>query len=282
MSIWDSLISAGGSIAGGLIQGAANKNAADAQKDALKRQIKFLKESRDLANQRLDASKAAALGILSPYQAVGQPAIGYQQAAMNQDPSQLTPSQQLALEDLQRRINNNQAVGGLRGAGRAGAAAFDDATRRYMASAYDENQRRADTAANTLTNIGYGAGRAASNAELGVGTQEAGNITSTGSQVGNALANIGSAQGNAISANGSIASDTLGAIAQLLTGDQNRGKSLTEASDPNAATYAKGGYVRQPGHTALRRVGGRRTSPPGPRKAATPVIEKRPGLRGVR
>jgi hypothetical protein len=113
----------------------------------------------------------------------------------------LTPNQALAREDLQRQGRATIAKSGLRGAGRAGAAAILNADQRFMAKAAEDNDQLNRTA--ELTNIQLRESardkRNAATSDIArMYAQEGGGIASTEIQQGNLLANTELTQGNRV------------------------------------------------------------------------------------
>lgn len=213
MSIFDDIAG----IAGDVIGGISTSNAAGDEKDALKKEIKFLKESRDLANQRADEARDKALAIYQPFAAQAQPAINYQRGVMAQPPGQMTGSQQIGLEDLIRTGKNNLAAGGLLGAGRAGQSVLMDAIRRYTAGAIDTNTGRSDVAASNLGNMGYNAGVGQANANIGAANTVGQNTMSAADKLAGVTGQIGDVNAAKTQAFGSLGGDALAGIAGLIS-----------------------------------------------------------------
>lgn len=107
----------------------------------------------------------------------------------------LTPNQTIAREDMQRRGRQTIAASGLRGAGRAGAAAIMDADRRFMAGAAETNDalnRQVEQFnLNRRTALRDSMGRAFQQR----GQQVAGIEMQTGQQVGRSLERSGEIAG---------------------------------------------------------------------------------------
>jgi hypothetical protein len=117
-----------------------------------------------------------------PLADAGAEAMGLLRQTAGGDASKLTPSQQRTLDKVRRSSINNLAATGMRGAGRAGIAAVNDAEAGYRADAEDQNQRRIDQAINSL----FGAGSSATGnianlitggASAGAGLRERGATT---------------------------------------------------------------------------------------------------------
>lgn len=118
--------------------------------------------------------------MYDPYVSSGLEAQQMAVQLMGLDPSQLTPSQQIIRERLIRDSNANMMASGLRGAGRAGLAAQNEAIATQDAQFHDENQRRKDAAMSSLMNTGFNATG-----------QVASNVGNTARQVGNMRLGIG-------------------------------------------------------------------------------------------
>lgn len=102
----------------------------------------------------------------APYTAAGSDAVGYLQGVMNADPRQMTGNQQRMIDDFQRDSVATLAASGLRGSGRAGVAAVNEGRAKLLADLYDQNQKRADSAASTLNSQGFQAtGNVANNVQ---------------------------------------------------------------------------------------------------------------------
>lgn len=121
-----------------------------------------------LAGNEAAQARLAALGE----QTAG--ATDYLRRVVAHDPYTLTPGQQTGLEDTRRQARNSLAYGGLRGAGRAGVAAFNEADRRYTDAAYASNQARADAAAGQLSGQGFGVTQQAAGFDIATGRGVAG------------------------------------------------------------------------------------------------------------
>lgn len=92
----------------------------------------------------------------APYTQGGDAAMEYLMQVMATNPEQLTPSQQRMVEDYRRDAIARVAASGLRGSGRAGIAAVNEGDAELAANFYDINQRRADDAARSMAQYGYG------------------------------------------------------------------------------------------------------------------------------
>lgn len=118
----------------------ANKKGAAIQADAINR-------STALANQRFQQVQDQTA-----------PAVAYQKQVIQQGANPaLTPAQKIQVDDARRSTIDAMSVSGLRGSGKA----VTDAVRRVesgtVANLFDQNQRRADTAASGLSNQFFGA-----------------------------------------------------------------------------------------------------------------------------
>lgn len=116
-------------------------------------------------------------------------------------PQQLTPAQQIAMQDAQRNAHRTVTAGPLRGSGRATAAVLNDVTNRTHAGFLEANRARADNAAGVL------AGQ-----NLAANTTMAGQDVNLGVQLGGQINKAGEAQAGATTANAKVLGDTFGKI----------------------------------------------------------------------
>jgi hypothetical protein len=209
----------GANLAGGIAGYFGNQSAGKSNKKALK----FLKQEAALARQERERGRKAALNLVSPYfdSGAADATLG---RAMTARPEVLNPSQKLMLEDATRRTLNNLSVSGMRGSGYGGQAVLADLTRRYMAGAYDENQRRSDQAASELAARGERARGTGANIETGT----SGAIASDRLSSASGIADLTGAQGQVGLANANLLGNTIGAIAQLA----NQGRSYDKYGSP--------------------------------------------------
>lgn len=155
-----------------------------------------------------EGSNAAALNEVRATRdqatALGAPGVNYMRNVVARDPSMLTPAQAQTVADAQREFNRGPALKSY--GGRAYSRMFSDMTDRTRASAVQQNQQRADSAASNLTGI-----------------------TRQGLQMSPAIATIqartGDAAGQAGIQNATNTADVMGQIGSLFTNsvkDQNR------------------------------------------------------------
>lgn len=191
-------------IVGSFVTSSANQRAAKAAADASQRQTDAILKGQADANARLDAiyeESAPARGRLLRMSAA--------------DPSMLTPEQKLQREDVLRGATTRLAASGLRGAGRAGVAAINEADRRFTAGALSSNANRGDAAARTLAGEGLSAAGRSATIDYGTGSRLAGVYADQG----DTNAGLEIAQGkNVASTMGAISS----AIASEAKADQRR------------------------------------------------------------
>lgn len=159
---------------------------------------------------------------------------------VSRDPNQLTPQQQIAMQDASRSAINNVAPG-LRGSGRATAAINDDLVNRTKAgfvatntalandsakalaantaAGYTAAGNKAATEAATGTNVGnaqQNAGNNVANVNTNAGNNLANVATSTGNAVGKSMADTGTVNANADTAGGTANASALGAIGSIV------------------------------------------------------------------
>lgn len=221
-----------GSIIGAVIGSNANKKAASAQAAASERaaqiQADALREStrmqieageraqgemRAAGNRGIDAIRAGTVRFASTMQPLTEREAEFYNPNFRLG---LTQNQTLARDDLQRQGRATIAKSGLRGAGRAGAAAILNADQRFMAQAASDNDQLNRFAETTNINLRDGArdkraaatsdiarvyaqeGGAIGNMEIGQGNNIAGSISNVGSATANDTRNIGGVQANSI------------------------------------------------------------------------------------
>jgi hypothetical protein len=138
----------------------------------------------------------------------------------------LTPEQQLRLNDIRQQESTMLRGGPLSGSGRATAGMIDDQQNRFVIGALDTNRKRADAAAAGMATRAYGAdtARAADWNTIGRGfaTAYGGNATDT--------AALGRTEGNAITASANSIGTAIGNVGSAIS----RSNRLRQASD----TYA--------------------------------------------
>ncbi|MBB4266290.1 hypothetical protein [Roseospira visakhapatnamensis] len=178
------------------------------------------------ARRDIDAGQAAYAAQFAPYQDAGREALGSLRRIAGGDPSALTPSQRRLMEDHQRGMRANLAASGLRGAGRAGVAAFNEGQAALAADLYDQNRARQDAATDTLARYGYGAsGSVAGNAERSAAAHAANMLETAGRQAA-AITGASQNMGNAV-----LATAQNQGSAWLNTADTRARNALGVASD---------------------------------------------------
>ncbi len=156
-----------------------------------------------------EAGNRAAQETLGGIRADAQPATDYLRRIIAQDPYQMTPGQLTGQEDALRDARNRVASGGLRGAGRAGAAVVNEASRRFTDSATSQNIARGDAAASQLSGQGYGAT-----------AQAAGLQANTGINVGSAAVPSANVGASADVANAALKGSVIGTLSSFIANDQ--------------------------------------------------------------
>jgi hypothetical protein len=142
------------SVAGAVISSNANQAAAEKAAAGAQAQADAIKQGNALAQQRFEKVQGDTAGALQ-----------YQQETIA-GANGLTPQQQAALEDTRRQTNNALAVSGLRGSGRAAVAAVRRTEADFTNNALDQNRRRADQAASSLSGQYFQAGNQAANTDV--------------------------------------------------------------------------------------------------------------------
>ncbi len=157
----------------------------------------------------LQAGNEAAQARLGALGEQTQGATDYLRRVVAHDPYTLTPGQQTGLEDNRRQARASLAYGGLRGAGRAGVAAFNESDRRYNDAAFASNQARADAAAGQLSGQGFG-----------VTQQAAGFDMTTGRGVAGAAVPAADEKASADVANAALKGSVVGTLSSFIANDQ--------------------------------------------------------------
>ena len=202
-------------------QAAASERSAQIQADALRESTRLQIEAgeraqaemRGAANRGIEAIRAGTLRFASTMQPLTEREAEFYNPNFRLG---LTQNQTLAREDLQRQGRATIAKSGLRGAGRAGAAAILNADQRFMAKAAEDNDQLNRTAETTNINLRENArdkrnaatsdiarmfaqeGGSVANIEIGQGNNVAGSISNVGSATAGDTRSIGQVQGNSI------------------------------------------------------------------------------------
>jgi hypothetical protein len=213
---------------------AAAELQANALRDSTKMQIeaaeKAQAEMRQAANRGIGAIRAGTAQFVSTMQPLTERQAEFYNPNFRLG---LTPNQTIAREDLQRTGRATIAKSGLRGAGRAGAAAILDADRRFLASAAADNDQlnrnaettninlrenaanRRDAATSDIARIYAQEGGSVANTELGQGNRIAESISDTGRATAADTRQIGQVQGRAVLDDGMNRANTTIANGQL-------------------------------------------------------------------
>ena len=210
------LIGGAVSIAGNLIGSrAANERSAEATRAS----IEALEAAKARGVSAIREGSGAARARFDPTLAQSEVGLDLLRNIAASDPARMTPSQEIAFEDLRRRNMNNIAASGLRGSG-AATRAIQEGDRRFSAGAFDTNQARKDRAIGTLegrhadtvrnlATLDEGEGRSVANTEIGTGT----NVASTLSSAGRYEAEN---TGNAITGSAGVGADTIGSLGAII------------------------------------------------------------------
>lgn len=191
------LLSTGLQLVGMKINADANKRAANIAQAGQRAQISAIQEGNRASQERLDAIEQQTA-----------PASEYLRNVIAVDPNALTPSQNLALEDVRRESANRLAASGLRGAGRATTSALRKVEADFVGNAIDQNRRRADSAAGVLAGQGYSAA-----------VRSAGVDDDTGRSVGQSYSDMGNTAAALESSTGDSQARVLGSIASIFASD---------------------------------------------------------------
>lgn len=185
----------------------AAKTAAAAQNRATQAQLQSIEQARQTMAQQ---------------QAMASPGLVQMQNVIRNQGT-LTPAQLAALDDARRTTLGQLGASGLRGSARATAATVRDVEGRMRDQYMDANQRRADSAAGTLSGQYFNAGNNVANLQ-----------TAGGTAVSQGLANVGNIQSNQTLAQGDIAGKAIGDIGSVIADsikNSNRGTSYTDYRD---------------------------------------------------
>ncbi len=189
---------------------------AQAQRDAA-RQVQDGWAARAAAMEAANRRAQETLGGIREY---AQPATDYLRRVMAQDPYQLTPGQLTGQEDTLRDARNRVASGGLRGAGRAGAAVVNEASRRFTDQATSQNIARSDTAAAQLQGQAYGASM-----------RSAGYDIQTGQRVAEGTVPSADVGARADVANAALKGSVIGTLSSFIAGDQKERANESKYKD---------------------------------------------------
>jgi hypothetical protein len=240
-----------GSIIGAVISSNANKKAASAQAaaseraaqiqaDALRESTRLQIEAGDRAqaefraagNRGIDAIRAGTLRFASTMQPLTERQPEFYNPNFRLG---LTENQTLAREDLQRTGRATIAKSGLRGAGRAGAAAILNADQRFMAKAAEDNDQLNRNAETTNINLRENARNKRDAATSDIARmfgQEGGTIANTelgqGNNIANSISNVGNATAGDTRAIGQVQANSI----------TNQADARTRASLDNARLWS--------------------------------------------
>ncbi len=200
--------------AGAEIYGAYSQ--VQAQQDAAKQ----VQAGYDAQVAAIQAGNQQAQDTLGGIRADAQPATDYLRRVIAQDPYAMTPGQTSGHEDTLRDARNRVASGGLRGAGRAGAAVVNEASRRFTDRATSQNIARGDAAASQLSGQGYSAAG-----------QAAGLQANTGINVGSAAVPRADVGATADVANAALKGSVIGTLSSFIANDQKERANESKYKD---------------------------------------------------
>lgn len=207
-SFWNWAIPIGMAAVGGVMSSNANKTAAQITADATNR-------ATDAQLQGIQDATA----ILQQQQAAASPGLTAMQGMITAG-NTLTPAQRTALNDARTTALNQLSNSGLRGSARATSAVVRDVEGRMRDQYLDANQRRSDTAAQTLSGQYFNAGNNIANMNV-----------SQGNAISQGLTTIGNSNANMTTSNANIQGKALGDIGAIIADelkDQNRGTSYKQ------------------------------------------------------
>ncbi len=196
-SIIPSVIEAGATIAGTVISSNANKEAARLANQGAEAQAAAVREGNRVAQARYDELMETAA-----------PSQSHLRTIVAADPYALTPAQQIDMADVNRRVTENLNASGLRGSGRAQAAAFRAIEGDVRGGIIESNLARKDAAARTLS--GQYVSAVGDSARLD---------TSSGRATGTSLRDVGATQAGLETSNAALTGEALGDITSLISSD---------------------------------------------------------------
>lgn len=130
---------------------------------------RLAQEGKGSAFRAIQAGQADSMARYDAIAAQGQPGNAYLRTVMAQDPTKLTPQQQLTLAEQQRQQANILNTGPLRGSGRAITASLNNGAAKTQGDMIARNTGRADDAARVLSGQGQQASMQAAGVPLQVG-----------------------------------------------------------------------------------------------------------------
>jgi hypothetical protein len=216
---WSKLIGIGTNVYDAIATPHANKLAAEKVRASQQKAADLRSAGANAGADALVSGYTAAATPYAPVVDAGGAARGRLMQIAAGNPYQLTPEQKIAQEDMQRQLNNRLATQGLRGAGRAGAAVFNDASRRQEAQFFGDNMRRSDTANGTLFNAGNRAIDQTSSLASNVGKARAGAATDSANAQANAEETAGSVEAGSDLASARARGSAIGGIGSLIASD---------------------------------------------------------------
>ncbi len=199
--MWNLIAPALLTLAGTYIASDANARAAQKARAA---QVQGAQITADAIRQGSEDAQAT----LRDLRTESAPAVSYLRRVVA-EPGDLTPAQQVQLDDLRRNVTNTIHSSPFAGSGRAAAALFRRAESDFTNTALDNNRARADNAARTM----YGA---STGAATGIATNQASTGTAIGKVTGEALTKGGLYDAQADIANGTLTGRALGDIGSLI------------------------------------------------------------------
>lgn len=198
MSIFGSIIEGAASLGGALLGSRASSDAAQTAADASEKAARIYAQQMEAAREEFRRAAQRGIAELRP---------------MRGSADILTPSQEIARDDLRRGGIATLAASGLRGAGRAGVGQVLDADRRFLADAYDRNRARGDQARGAIANT-----------EIGAGNQIGGTYGQQGAMAAQMAQNAGLYQAGSQLDQGQLWGGALGSIGSIIA-DEMRGRS---------------------------------------------------------
>lgn len=216
---WTDIITTGAALASSYM---ANEKGSERARQGLQQANQVSEASKQRGIGAIRAGTADAQRLMGEVEAYGAPGANELRRQVTQSPYDFTPMQRIKLDDTGRQIRTRLAGSGLRGAGRAGVAVYNDGMQRAEAGMIESNLSRRDSAARTLgsnftagktsqANLSADEGRQIANTEIGVGSQQAGRV-----------AEAGNISGQEAVAQGRLVGGTIGEIGSIIADDEKQ------------------------------------------------------------
>lgn len=216
---------AGGAIGSALGSAASNYFGAQAANDANAQAIGQIQQGTQQEVGAIQGGVDSSTRTLSDVQQDNAPGQTYLRNLVA-NPGNLTPAQQLQLNDVNRVTTNQIDSSSLAGSGRSAAALIDDASNRFRLGALDANRTAAIGAASTMAGNANRAATQTAGNQYGGGVAIGGAYGQEGSNIAKITQQSGQNTGNAILASGKATGTAFGNISTQATKDNNSSYKL--------------------------------------------------------